>query len=772
MIKLPIDDILPDFAASLEKFSSFILKASPGSGKTTRLPPLLSKNLSGQIIVLEPRRLAAKMSATRIADEQKWQLGQEIGYVFRYESVYSKDTRILFMTEGTFLRKLEHDPKLQGISAIVIDEFHERHLETDVILSLIHTLQETRPELKLVVMSATIETKTLSTYLGAPLVFDLEIPLHPLEVKYLDNVPSILNQSLEKKVYLTLKECWDKEGDILIFLSGMGEINRVFDHLGEFQTYALILHGDLDPEEQRLAVSPREKRKIILSTNIAESSVTISGVRIVIDGGMHRESSYSPWSGLKHLIDKKISQSSCIQRAGRAAREGKGYCYRLFAKMDFESRPYETNPEIERSDLAEIMLYLASLPFDIKWFHTPPKEYYTEAMDSLHAIGALEHNKLTPIGKEMLNYHLPPRISRTLVAAKNADLQTKKELLTHLANWVEPHDSKRLMKRLSFFLDQVGSESKDIAYYYLMGMWEQIVQFKKDLEKGITLKGEQLKKKHQFQDEFVLALEMNHRQEIENYLPVEKDWFFDIHPFPLKETFHIVFDEKRNRILITEAITLGILKITEEHSTNTFDTFAPQIKEKILTLSEKRVERYIQALKENIQWQRLLYIQQDLELLPINLRDILATYYLLRWNLDEDLFIKFYLEEYERLLSEQANEYLPDRYPWEIKLPNQKILPIHYSVGEAPYLISFIQDFYGLKETPAMKDGQKLTLKLNGPHGRPIQVTNDLSRFWEKTYSELLREFNREYPRHFWPDKPAEAKPFLLLRHFQNPPKR
>lgn len=152
---------------------------------------------------------------------------------------------------------------------------------------------------------------------------------------------------------------------------------------------------------------------------------------------------------------------------------------------------------------------------------------------------------------------------------------------------------------------------------------------------------------------------MNHRQEIESFLPVEKDWFFDIHPFPLKETFHIVFDEKRNRILITEAITLGILKITEEHSTNTFDTFAPEIKEKILTLSEKRVERYIQALKENLQWQRLLYIQQDLELLPINLRDILATYYLLRWNLDEDLFVKFYLEEYERLLSEQLTNTYP-----------------------------------------------------------------------------------------------------------------
>ncbi|MFY7992495.1 MAG: ATP-dependent helicase C-terminal domain-containing protein [Bacteriovoracaceae bacterium] len=767
MIKLPIDDILPDFAASLEKFTSFILKASPGSGKTTRLPPLLAQNLSGQIIVLEPRRLAAKMSATRIAEEQGLTLGEEIGYVFRYESAYGPKTKILFMTEGTFLRKLEHDPELKNISAIVIDEFHERHLETDVILSLVRSLQQKRADLKIIVMSATIQTEALATYLGAPRVFDLELPLYPLEIKYLDNVPSILNQSLEKKVYQGIKQYWDHTGDILIFLSGMGEIKRVYESLGEFQKYALILHGDLNPDEQKMAVSPGPQRKIILSTNIAESSVTIPGVRIVIDGGMHREASYSPWSGLKHLVDKKISQSSCIQRAGRAAREDKGHCLRLYAKMDYESRPYETKPEIERSDLSEILLYMSSLPLEVSWFHSPPKEFLTSAYDSLHAIGALENFKLAPVGKKMLRYHLPPRLSRTLVAAEKAKPEIKKNLLNHLVQWVEPFDSKRLFKRLAFFLDSSGEEDKDIAYYYLMGMWEQIVQFKNDLEKGINLKGEQLKKRHDFQDEFILALEINHRQEIEAFLPVLPEWFYDITPFPLKEGNHIVFDDKRNRIIVTEAVYLGILKISEEAISNHFDSLIPEVKEKVLTISEKRVDRYVQSLKDNSAWQRLLYIQQDLELMPVNLRDILSTYYQEKWNLDESSFTQFYLEEYARTLEQESGLYLREKYPLEVKLSNQKNLTVHYTIGEAPFLMSYIQDFYGLKETPSLNNGQKLTLKLNGPHGRPIQVTNDLARFWVKTYQELLKEFNREYPRHFWPANPAEAKPFLLLRQMK-----
>ena len=772
MIKLPIDDILPNFAASLEKFSSFILKASPGSGKTTRLPPLLSKYLPDQIIILEPRRLAAKMSATRIAEEQKMTLGEEIGYVFRYESVYSDRTKILFMTEGTFLRRLEHDHHLKGVSAIVLDEFHERHLETDVILSLVKSIQQIRPDLKLVIMSATIETKELSDYLGAPMVYDLEIPLFPLDIHYLENVPSILNQSIEKKVYLTIKDCWHQEGDILVFLSGMGEINRVYEALGPYQEYALILHGDLTPAEQKSAVSPREKRKIILSTNIAESSVTIPNVRIVIDGGTHREASYSPWSGLKHLTDKKISQASAIQRAGRAAREDKGSCYRLYAKMDFESRPYQTSPEIERSDLSEIILYLSSLPIQLQWFHAPLEEFLEEAYHSLQAIGALSEGKLTPIGKEMLRFHLPPRISRTLVAAKDASLRVKTELLHHLAHWVEPNDPKRFVRRLQFFLDHHGQEEKEIAYYYLMGMWEQIVQFKSDLEKGITLKGEQLKKKHNFTDEFILALEVNHRQEIEVALSIEKDWLYDISPFPLKEHYHIVFDEKRQKISITEAVQLGILKISEEEMKSNFDSHSPEVKERILTLSEKRVERFIQAMKDNPLWQRLIYVEHVEKLLPVNQREILASYYQRQWNLDETDFVPFYLQEYERLLSDQMGRPLQDQYPHEIRLPNQKVLSIHYAVGESPFLTSYIQDFYGLKETPVLKSGQKLTLKLNGPHGRPIQVTNDLKRFWEKTYQEMLKELNREYPRHYWPANPAEAKPFLLLRHLQTPPKR
>lgn len=767
MIKLPIDEILPAIALSLDKSTSFILKASPGSGKTTRLPPLISKKFPGQIIVLEPRRLAAKMSARRIAEEQGLTLGKEIGYSFRYESVLSDETKILFMTEGTFLRKLEYNPELKGISAIVIDEFHERHLETDVILSLVAGLIKMRKDLKLFIMSATIETKPLCDYLTDAVVFDLDLPPHPLEIIYLENVPSILNQSLEKKVYLSLKQCWERSGDILVFLSGMGEIKKVMENLGEFSSHAMILHGDLNPEEQLAVVTPNSKRKIILSTNIAESSVTIPGVRIVIDGGTHRESSFSPWSGLKHLLDKKISQSSAVQRAGRAAREDKGSCYRLYSKMDFDSRPFENSPEIERSDLAEILLYIKSLPFTVDWFHSPPKEYLQDAFDSLHSIGALENDLLTEIGKKMLRYHLPPRISRTLVAAENSTLETKKQLLAHLAAWVEPFDQKKFSKRFSFFLDHSGTEIKDLSYYYLMGMWEQTVQFKKDLEKGLTLKGIQLKKKEPIVSEFVLALEINHRQEMESFIEIEPEWFYDISPFPLTEEQTLFFDEKRKRIVISEAVQLGVLKVSEEAVTTSFDKLSPSIQEKILVLSEKRVERFISSLKDNPRLERILYIQSELKLGPVNLKEVIDQFYSESWVLDEDKFVDFYLTEYESYLQSQSDSFLDESYPIELRLSNKKVLKIHYSQGETPFLMSMIQDFYGLKTTPILKNGQKLSLKLVGPHKRPVQVTNDLPRFWDKTYPEMLKEFNREYPRHYWPDKPSEARPFITRRLFE-----
>ncbi|MEI8348492.1 MAG: DEAD/DEAH box helicase, partial [Pseudomonadota bacterium] len=283
-IALPIDSYLPQITKSWESagIAAIIIKATPGSGKTTRVPWHLSKKTPQKILVLEPRRLAAKLAAGRVAQENGLQLGKEVGYVFRYESQISEQTRLIFLTEGTFLRQMLSNPQLEGISTVVLDEFHERHLETDGALALIRCLQKgPRPDLKLVIMSATLETRPLEDYLGQFQTVEIKNTLFPLTLNYLPHRPEELNLPLEKKVYQAMAKCWEEDGDILVFLPGMREIRRVQEHLGEFASFSLILHGDLSSQEQSRVLSPSDQRKIILSTNIAESSVTIPGIQIV-----------------------------------------------------------------------------------------------------------------------------------------------------------------------------------------------------------------------------------------------------------------------------------------------------------------------------------------------------------------------------------------------------------------------------------------------------------------------------------------------------------
>ncbi|MFN7684794.1 MAG: helicase-related protein, partial [Oligoflexia bacterium] len=407
--KLPIDQHLHALLEAIESNPCLLLEASPGTGKTTRLPPALLSRFSGQIWVLEPRRLAAKWAAHRVASELGEEVGQTVGYQFRFEKRQGPRTRLMFLTEGTLLRKLgpsSGDPLIRQCSVVVLDEFHERHLTTDLALTCLLELQKKRPDLKIVVMSATLDIQGLvplieKTCGRTPAVIEVDAPRHPVEIRHLarDAQGTPLDQLVENHARTLLSET---SGDLLVFLPGMREILKVQASLQKVPARTLLLHGDLSREEQDAVMQPHlepKLRRIILSTNLAESSVTLPNITSVIDSGLHRIASHSAWSGIPALRTRPISKASAIQRAGRAGRTAPGICQRLYGKADFEGRPSFEIPEIRRADLAQVILELRSLGVEgrldaLPWLDFPELSQWSAGARLLWLLGYLQSEKL------------------------------------------------------------------------------------------------------------------------------------------------------------------------------------------------------------------------------------------------------------------------------------------------------------------------------------------------------------------------------------------
>ncbi|MGD0527409.1 MAG: ATP-dependent helicase HrpB [Polyangiaceae bacterium] len=423
MDPLPIDPLLPEVVASLRAHPTLVVEAPPGAGKTTRIPrALLDAGMAdhGEIVVLEPRRLAARLAARRVADELGEKLGDTVGYTVRFEDLSSPRTRIRFVTEGVLGRKLVSSPDLSGIAAVVLDEFHERHLQGDVALALVERLRRTRrPELRVVAMSATLATGPLAAHLGAPV---LRSEGRRFEVT-IEHLPESDDRPLASQVASAVRRLVTEglDGDVLVFLPGAGEIRRAreaCEKLAAEADLALVpLHGDLSAEEQDTAVRPGARRKVILSTNVAESSITIAGVVAVVDAGLARVASQAPWSGLPRLRVEKVSRASAVQRAGRAGRTRPGRCLRLYTRADFESRPEHEAPEIRRLDLAQTELELAALgAVDVPWLEPPPEPHVRAARELLGRLRAIDPaGGVTETGRAMLRFAVHPRVARVLV---------------------------------------------------------------------------------------------------------------------------------------------------------------------------------------------------------------------------------------------------------------------------------------------------------------------------------------------------------------------
>lgn len=425
---LPIEPVLPEVCAALAERRRLVLEAPPGAGKTTRVPRALFEQgfaRDGEILVLEPRRLAARMAARRVAEEMGQSVGETVGYTMRYEDVSSPATRIRFVTEGVLTRRLVRDPELSGVSVVVLDEFHERHLHADVALALLERLtRTTRKDLRIAVMSATLETRPVSVFLDAPIIQSMG-RLFDVDIEHLDRSD---DRPLESQISSAVRRLVREglEGDVLVFLPGSAEIRKAAESLRAFaeseRLLVLPLHGMLSPAEQDRAVKPANDRKIILATNVAESSITIDGVVAVIDSGLARVASHSPWSGLPTLDVAKISKASATQRAGRAGRTRPGRCLRLYTRGDFLARPEHDTPEILRLDLAETLLelYASNIRLDeLRMLDAPPRAAVASAEELLRRLEAIDASgKLTKVGRRMLRFAAHPRQARIIVEAE------------------------------------------------------------------------------------------------------------------------------------------------------------------------------------------------------------------------------------------------------------------------------------------------------------------------------------------------------------------
>lgn len=427
LARLPIDDVTPAVVDAVRARGVCVLVAPPGAGKTTRIPGALldAGIVAGEIVVLQPRRLAARMAAARVASERRGELGAEVGYEVRFDRRVSAATKIRFVTEGVLTRRLLSDPELRGVGAVVIDEFHERHLDGDLALALVERLRATRKDLQLIVMSATLDAEPVAAFLGGAPIVRSEGRTFPVTIEHQEQPD---DRKLGQQVSAALRRlAQDKlEGDVLVFLPGSGEIRRVAEDIADaaaiHDLVVMPLHGDLTADEQDAAVRPSAKRKVILATNVAETSVTIDGVVAVIDSGLARIARHSPWSGIASLQVEPVSRASCAQRAGRAGRTRPGRVVRLFTKHDHDMRRAFEVPEVARTDLAGAALELHGAGLAgltaLRWFEAPPEVAATAAETLLVRLGAVENGKITALGRRMLRFPVHPRLARLVCEAE------------------------------------------------------------------------------------------------------------------------------------------------------------------------------------------------------------------------------------------------------------------------------------------------------------------------------------------------------------------
>jgi ATP-dependent helicase HrpB len=763
---LPIDPLLPDIVRSLRESPNLVIEAPPGAGKTTRVPPALLSLVRGQVLVLEPRRIAARMAARRVAQERGERVGETVGYQVRFEEVAGPATRLRFLTEGILTRRLITDPRLAGVDAVVLDEFHERHLESDLALALLRRLQTTtRPDLHVVVMSATLQAAPIAQYLGDCPMLRSEGRLFELSIAHRPYSAEPLEKQVAAAVENLLAE--KQAGDILVFLPGAAEIRRA---ARECQTLAarhdllvLPLHGDLTPAEQDLSVSPAPQRKVILSTNVAESSITIDGVTAVIDSGVARTASDSPWTGLPTLEIARISKASATQRAGRAARTAPGRVIRLYTIEDFQRRPEHDAPEITRRELSELCLHLRAMgmagPSDLAWLDPPPEAAVARAEDLLERLGATGER-----ARQMSRYPLHPRLARLLLesgeegcaaaALLSSGARTQScDLLRVLDAELDPRTRQHFeqIRRLVRPPKPHKHDVNALPLAILRAFPDRVARLRKDNQLLLASGGSAVLG-CEAREDFLVAIDIEDRTEhalplVRLYCAIDPAWLIDLFPDRVRERAGVEWNRAAERVEAVSALLYDSLVIEETRSgTPDAELAAALLAERAL---EAGIARFVDASALDEFLARMTFASAP-EV------DVVSAFRELCRGLKSFAELKSAAAGLIPLLEQRAgsrrlNELAPER----IRLPSGRQTKIHYEAGKPPWIASRLQDFFGMRETPRIANGQvALVVHLLAPNQRPVQTTSDLAGFWQRLYPQVRRELSRRYPKHAWPEDP------------------
>ena len=772
---LPIDEVLPEIIASVQTSPNLVIEAAPGAGKTTRVPPEILKVVSGEVLVLEPRRIAARMAARRVASEMGERIGETAGYQVRFDEVAGPRTRLRFVTEGVLTRRLISDPDLKGVDAIVLDEFHERHLEGDFSLALLKRLQRRRPDLRLVVMSATLDVETIANYLdGCPIVKSGG-RLFELSVNHLPYSPEPLELQLRNALDMLLTQSSD--GDILAFLPGAAEIRRSMGACDASARRAGVamfpLHGSLSPEEQDRAITPGPRRKLILATNVAESSITVEGVNAVIDSGLARFATWSHWSGLQTLTVGRVSKASAKQRAGRAARTGPGRVLRLYTVEDYQLRPEHETPEILRSDLSQLCLTLRAMridPKDIEWLDAPPEAAAASAESLLDRLGASGDAV-----RQLSRFPLSPRLSRVVIDAvdrgvgddgcvvaallssgiefegndllpvldKSRDerrrdprLQQSVEQLRRIARASGPrhHDDDALLKSvLTGFPDRVAQRRAGNQVLLSAGGSAEVLGQPPAYELMVALDAENRK------DKPLPLVRMTSR--------IEAEWLIDQFPDRMREQSTVVWNRSSERVEAVSALLYDELIIEESRGATPPPEAAAEL------LAQKAIEAGIERFVDR---DRLDHFLARVEFAGLEPPDVQATLREMCLGALSFADLKVAARDFLSLLEQKADaRKLNQLAPESLRLQGGRQVKIHFEHGKPPWVSSRLQDFFGMRETPKIGAAQTpVVIHLLAPNHRPVQTTTDLAGFWERLYPQVRRELMRRYPRHAWPERP------------------
>lgn len=803
MPDLPVAECLPRLTAVLGAEPNAVLVAPPGAGKTTSVPLALLDAVpmdGGRILMLEPRRLAARAAATRMASLIGEKVGRTVGFRTRLESAVSSATRIEVVTTGLLVRRLLGDPGLEGVSAVILDEIHERSLETDLALALCLDAQAVlRPDLRLLAMSATLDGARLSAIMTAPIV-ESAGRMHPVEIRYAARDISDardLPGAMARAIRTALAEA---PGDILAFLPGMGEIRRTEAALDELDATVLPLHGDLPPSAQDLALRPAEGRRVVLATAIAETSLTVPGVRIVIDGGFRRAPRFDPASGLTRLATERVSRAAADQRAGRAGREAPGLAVRLWTDAAQRGLRAYDRPEILDAELSGLVLDCAAwgtAPGKLAFPDAPPEGALAAARALLADLGAMEETgEITPLGKRMSMLGAHPRLAAMMLAAQSgaeaaracdiaallegrdplrAGVETPADIMTRLDAIADPslaagvdrnaihgirQAARQYRTRLGIgadraaagdpapliaaaFPDRLAQRRNEVGSFRLSGGGGARLGVTDPLAKAGLLA--------------VAALEMKTSPLIRMAAPL------DVADLPatlvaqIKETVETSLDPVSGSILARRRKRLGAL-VLEESST------LPDAADAAAVLLEA-----VRSDPSLLPWtEGVRNLQARLKLMHGLETDV--------WPTADDESLIASLDDWLaphltglRRLSDLAtldlNVILLDRLEWTLRSRLDKELPTHLPLpgGRAPVdytepvpiAAARAQHFYGLAETPKLAGGRvPLRLALLSPAGRPIALTADIAGFWRGAWADARRDMRGRYPRHNWPENP------------------